>query len=206
MKTGTVYLGALLVVALAGCNRDGAPTNAAEDAMTPPPATATPPDGVPPVGTVPDDGTGMAGMDAGQQEALALLAAVDEHEIAAAEQARSKNVDGAELEFAELMDTEHSKNLEATRALMVADAAESAAVAEQKSKGQAELERLGALDGDAYEDAYIDAMVAGHEDALNMLETRLIPAAQDEAVRQHLSMSRDHVAAHLEKARALQAD
>src|SRR5690606_29564460 len=118
-------------------------------------------------------------------------------------QAKSRNVDGAELEYANMMETAHSQNLEATRALMAADAAEPAAVADLKAKGQAELDRLGALQGDEYEDAYIGAMVAGHQDALAMLDTRLIPAARDEAVRRHLQATRDQVAAHLEQAREL---
>ncbi|MDG6347707.1 DUF4142 domain-containing protein [Luteimonas sp. 8-5] len=200
MKTGMICLAATLAMALAGCNRDRAP--AAADAMsTPPPADTAAADAN---ANVPD--TDMPSADTGQQEALGLLAAVDEHEIAAAQQAKSKNVDGAELDYANMMESAHSQNLAATRALMMADAAEPAAVADLKAKGQAELDRLGALQGDEYEDAYIDAMVNGHQDALAMLDSRLIPAARDAAVRQHLQSTREQVAAHLERARELQAD
>src|SRR5690606_16878822 len=194
-----ICLAAALAMALAGCNRDRTPADG--DAMSTPapettPTTATGPD--------------TAGMDnastGAQQEALGLLAAVDEHEVAAAQQAKSKDVDGAELEYANMMEAAHSQNLAATRALMIADAAEPAAVADLKAKGQAELDRLGALQGDEYEDAYIDAMVAGHQDALAMLDSRLIPAARDAAVRQHLQSTREQVAAHLEQARELQAN
>lgn len=202
MKTGTICLAAALAMALAGCNRDRAPD--ADDAMSTPPAATTPTDGTYPDANAP--GTDMPAADTGQQEALGLLAAVDEHEIAAAQQAKSKNVDGAELDYANMMESAHSQNLAATRALMMADAAEPAAVADLKAKGQAELDRLGALQGDEYEDAYIDAMVAGHQDALAMLDSRLIPAARDAAVRQHLQSTREQVAAHLEQARQLQAD
>lgn len=206
MKTGNVFLGALLLVALAACDRDGAATTDTDDTMPASPATVTAPAAMEPPVTDP----ATAGPDAqtGQAEALALLVAVNEHEIAAAEQARAKSVDGDVLEFANLMDTEHSANLEQTRALMggAATGADSAEVAAQRAKGEAELARLGALDGDAYEDAYVDAMVAGHDEVLRMLDGKLIPAAQDNAVRQHFTTTRGHVAAHLEKARALQAD
>lgn len=203
--TGTFCLGALLAVALSGCNRDAGDDSLMSGDATP--ATTTP-DATRPAddAMVPPVGADMQAAN-GQEEALALLAAVDQHEIDAARQARSKGVDGAELEYAELMEAAHSADLDATRALMVgADAGDSGDVASQKAKGEAELERLAGLEGDAYEDAYIDAMVAGHQDALSLLDNRLIPAARDDAVRAHFNTARGHVAEHLEKARALQAD
>ena len=138
--------------------------------------------------------------------ALSVLVAVNEHEIAAAEQARGKNVDGPTLEYANQMHTEHSKNLAETRALMgsSSDAANDE-VGAQKQKSEAELAALAPLSGDAYEKAYIDAMVTGHAEVLGMLDTKLIPAAQTAGVQQHLAATRERVAMHLEKARELQA-
>jgi putative membrane protein len=49
-------------------------------------------------------------------------------------------------------------------------------------------------------------MVAGHDEALKLLDTKLIPAATDDAVKRHLATTRKHVATHLEKAKALQGD
>ena len=47
-------------------------------------------------------------------------------------------------------------------------------------------------------------MVKGHQDALTLIDTRLLPAATDDNVRAFLTTSREHVAMHLERGRALQ--
>lgn len=216
----------LLLLALAACGPgdDGgdlgdtttAPaTDAAAPAATVPPPTAPEP-------MAPGE---MAAPT--QAEALALLVAVNEHEIAAAEQAREKQADGEVLEYADMMHSDHTANLEATRELAgtATDAADDAAdpatdtgmgeatdpatespkLADLRASGEATLERLSALDGDEYEQAYIDAMVQDHQKALDMLDNQLIPAAQDQAVREHLTTTREKIAAHLEQAQTLQS-
>ena len=143
-----------------------------------------------------------------QAEALALLNVVNDHEVKTAEQAKSKKVKGDVAAYADMMKTEHAKNMADTKALLDKNGgapADSAAITEMKSKGDAETAQLAALDGDAYEKAYIDAMVAGHTDVLNRLDTLLIPAATDEAVKKHLQTTREHVQQHLDKAKEIQA-
>lgn len=142
---------------------------------------------------------------AGDGEALAMVAAVDEHEIAAAEQARAKGVDGDVLAYADLLYGDHSENLARTRALASPGLdSDSPDVMRQREKGEAELAKLAALEGDAYETAYVDAMVKGHTEALAMLDERLIPSARDEAIKAHLTATREHISMHLQKAKALQ--
>lgn len=133
-----------------------------------------------------------------QPEALGMLIAINEHEIAAAEQARSKGVSGAVLEYADLMIEQHTENLAQTQA-MVDGLVPSAEIDAMKAKGAAELATLAALEGEAYAKAYIDAMVAGHAEALNAIDTRMMPAATDETVRAHFTTTRGHVAMHLEE-------
>lgn len=139
-----------------------------------------------------------------QADALAMLAAIDEHEIAAADQAMSKNVTGQVRDYAQMMKTDHSKNLADTTKLGAANST-SPAVTALKEKGQADLRELGNNTGKAYEKAYIDAMVNGHTDALSKLDGTLIPAATDANVRQHLTTTRDTVARHLDKAKEIQS-
>ncbi|HEY4554951.1 MAG TPA: DUF4142 domain-containing protein [Lysobacter sp.] len=142
-----------------------------------------------------------------EADAVGMLVAINEHEIAAAEQARSKNVKGRVLEYANMMHKEHTQNLQQTRALEGSagvTAGTGGDVAAQRTKSEAKRTQLASLSGDAYERAYIDAMVQDHQEALTMLDQRLIPAAQNAALRQHLTMTRDAVARHLEQARALQ--
>ena len=139
-----------------------------------------------------------------QDQALALLVAIDEHEIAVARQAHSKNVDGEVNRYAQMMIDDHTRNLDETRALGASAAAGSAQLDSLRAKGETELERLGNIPDQDYEAAYVDAMVKGHTDALDMLDRMLIPATTDDTVRSHLSATRDRVAEHLQQARELQ--
>ena len=171
---------------------NGGTTAAGTPTATPPADTsATPPAAVP-----------------SQGEALALLNVVNDHEVKAAEQAKSKHVTGDVLAYANMMQTEHGKNMADTKALLDKNGgapADTAAITDMKSKGEAQMQQLAALEGDAYAKAYIDAMVTGHQDALTKLDTMLIPAATDAAVKQHLQTTREHVQKHLDQAKALQA-
>lgn len=231
MKGKLLLMSAIALAILAACDRpanarSGAAEGEVADQTSTPPASAQPASGqsAPGASASNQDASGQSASGqpstmpaqssadakagspvASEGEALMLLMAVNDHEIAAADQARAKKVDGATLDYANLMRDEHGKNQADTRKLARAPAgAESDAVKAQKQKGAAELQTLSRLEGDAYEKAYIDAMVKGHTEVLAMLDARLIPAASTDPVRKHLTMTREHVAMHLERAKALQ--
>lgn len=219
---------ALLLLGVTGCNRNddaagGTNNTPSADTAATDAATATQPTGpaVPP-------GTDAATTPS-QAEAIALLNAVNDHEVKAAEMAKSKNVTGPVLEYANMMQAEHGKNMTDTNALMQqvggananagatagADAAmaagtagsmgaDSARVNEQKAKGEAKRAQLQGLEGEAFARAYMDAMVTDHAETLTLLDSMLIPAASDEAMRNHLTMTRQHVQQHLDRARQIQ--
>ena len=141
-----------------------------------------------------------------------MLTAVNDHEIAAAEQARIKGVEGAVLEYADLLHEEHVQNLAETTEVATATGSTSAAgttdttpVVAQRMRGQVELKALDALDDEAYSKAYVDAMVKGHEDVLTLIDDRLLPAATDERVRKHFTATRGHIAMHLDEGKRLQS-
>ncbi len=165
---------------------------------------------------------GMAG-NMQPAQVIAVVAAVDQNEIDAAEQAREKNVEGEVLEFANTLHTEHTANLEKGTALMAslvtavatpgADAgamggatgATDMAQAERQ-KGEAMLQRLEAMDGEAYAEAWVDAMVQAHSDAIATIDNQLMAAATDEQARNHLTESRAAIERHLERGRQLQGN
>ena len=136
-----------------------------------------------------------------ERAALGVLNAINDHEIAAGGQAFAKQVEGEVADYARMMIDPHSENRRQTTALGADAAAEKAQA--QQQKGQAELARLDAMTGDAYAQAYVAAMVKGHTEALATLDGELIPAATTPAVRDHLTRTREHVAANLERAKAL---
>lgn len=142
--------------------------------------------------------------------ALALVMAVDQHEIAAAEQARGKELSAEAADYADTLFEDHSRNLEATRALISqagatdnVPGADDPMVEQMREKHSDERERLGQLDGNEYERAWIEAMVAGHTEALDTLDNQLIPSADEDELRDHLQASRQAIARHLETAQGL---
>lgn len=155
-------------------------------------------------------------------ETLALVMAVNRHEVAMAEQARDKGVEGDVLAYAEMLDTEHSAAIEADIALaqtISLSPLDTEAVQALEQKGEADMERLAQLDGEAYADAFVDAMVAGHAEALELIDERIgntandgVPAGAtapgganiDQTFEQHLKDTRDAIARHHEMAQALQ--
>lgn len=216
MNTKATLTAAVLSLAvLTACNSGTADRTDTGVAATPD-ATATSGDPAVAPGEIGAGGMGAAADPANtamspggamsEGDAVGMLVAINEHEIAAAEQARSKNVKGRVLEYANMMHKEHTQNLQQTRALegtAGVTAGTAGDVAAQRAKAEAKRAQLASLSGDAYERAYLEAMVEDHQEALTMLEQRLIPAAQNAALRQHLNTTRDHVARHLEQARAL---
>lgn len=206
---------ALMALATTACNRnddtsggaDNTPAATADTATNDATNSGTTAAGTP-TATPPADTTAPPAATPTQPEALALLNVVNDHEVKTAEQAKSKHVTGDVLAYANMMQTEHSKNMADTKALLDKNGgapADTATITDMKSKGEAEMQQLAALDGDVYAKAYIDAMVNGHQDALSKLDTMLIPAATDDAVKKHLQMTRDHVQQHLDKAKEIQA-
>lgn len=180
--------------------------------------------------------TGMA-TNMQPAQVLAVVAVVDQNEIDAAEQAREKNVEGEVLEFANMLHSEHTANMEkgtelmstvggtagamgtagttgtgagagstadTTGAMSGAGGADMAQA--ERQKGEAMLQRLEAMDGEAYADAWVDAMVQAHSDAIATIDNQLMAAATDEQVRNHLTESRAAIERHLEMGRQLQGD
>jgi putative membrane protein len=144
---------------------------------------------------------------AGDGESLAFLVAVDNHEIEGGAQALAKGVGGGVADFARKMQAEHGQNLADTRKVARDNKVaivETAAVKAQKAKGRAESARLAKLSGAAYQRAYVDAMVKGHAEVLDLIDTKLVAQSADPDVVAHLKATRSHVVMHLEAAKALQ--
>lgn len=138
-----------------------------------------------------------------QADALGVLSAINQSEIAAGQLAQQKVTTGPVHDYAARMVQEHGENEQKTKTLSPNERA--AAAVMQKQKGQAELAKLQPLDSAAFQKAYVAAMVKDHGEALKALDQKLIPAAQDANVKAHLTETRAHVANHLAAAQKLQA-
>lgn len=200
MKTLPVIGTLLALVIASGCDRRELP----ENQPTPEPSGATPSTPAPDA-SAPPAAPEPAATDSTKDDSLALglLAALNEHEITAAQQAQSKNVSAPVLAYAKMMEKEHGDNLTKTKTL--GSLASIPEVQAMKDKGKSDLDMLGQKSGKEYESAYVDAMVSGHTEALALIDGRLLSLASTGPVKDHLMETRDHVVMHLEEARKLQA-
>ena len=112
----------------------------------------------------------------GDTTALAVLATVNKDEIAAAKLALTKGMGKGAEEYAHMMVHEHEANLAETKKLKPSGTQHHAELPTQvKKDDEATMAKLKPLEGEAFEKAYIDAMVAGHTKVLGKLDNELLP-------------------------------
>ena len=139
-------------------------------------------------------------------EALALLMAVDDFEIDAAEDAHDKSNDAAVKNYAAMIDADHTQHRKDTKqvakdaGLDAKDTPRVDALQDQLKKERANLDDL---KGAAYDRAYIDAMVKGHQEVLDLIDKEFMPVSLTPRVKDHLAATRKHIAQHLDEAKRL---
>lgn len=147
-----------------------------------------------------------AKLTAAEVSTLATIAAIDKSEILVSVVAANKDVDSDVKDFAKMMIDQHGSNLDQILEMannVSLNGGDSGKIAEQSKK---DLQKLGALHGKAFSIAYADAMVAGHQGALNLIDQRLMKTATTEPVKKFLTDTRATVAEHLEHAKKMQQE
>jgi putative membrane protein len=143
---------------------------------------------------------------ANSAQILSTIVALDANEILAGVQASNKNPSWSVSDFAKMMVKDHGKNM--TEALELANQTHSIPLNPNPDnlhdKGAKELVMLAPLSGDAYNKAYVDAMVKGHEAALSTIDNKLMKSASNADIKNFLTDTRAAVAHHLEEAQKLQ--
>ena len=137
---------------------------------------------------------------------LALLIALDEHEVASAEIARRKLLSQPVADYAKLLFDEHTAHRarsEEIRRAILAEAMEPDELKPVSEAREKSREALEDLDGEQFETAYLDTMVREHADAIRLIDGRLLATAKNDDVVAHLRATRGHLAAHLERAKFL---
>lgn len=148
------------------------------------------------------------GNQKGDAEILASVIAVDLNEVLAAGAAQKKQISEPVMAYAKMLHEEHGKNMGKGMKLgqqIDVTPIDTAAVEKLKTKGAGELAALIPLDGEAFEKGYLQAMVKGHMEVLSMIDGKLLQTADNDALKEHLTETRTHVAAHLEQAKQLQS-
>lgn len=111
------------------------------------------------------------------------------------------------LDYAKMLHVQHAKGAQDTKDLAAkigVTPAETPAVEQLRAKGKEAHGKLTSLMGRDFERAFVDQMAAGHREALQKVEG-FIKTAQNDAVKQHLSATRERTALHLKEAERLQA-
>jgi len=161
-----------------------------------------------PDGDKPGKGSGdKQAKEGGDAEILSFVIAVSGNEIGTAMVACTKKVSPEVLAFAKMMHTEHGKNAAQTLKLgqkIDVTPLDTAAVDKLRVKAAGELADLVPLEGDEFGTAYVASLVKCHTEVLEMIDNELLPKAEHDAVKKHLTDTRAHVAAHLEAAKELQ--
>jgi putative membrane protein len=135
------------------------------------------------------------------------LQAINNGEIEAGRLARDRAQNAEVRRFAEMMVNQHNENNRRVREALTRDNIEprEGAVARQVSdNAQRDLQQLRDARGAEFDRVYINQQVRMHEDALRLIDNRLIPSARDTQLRTLLQDTRQHVSDHLDRAREIQ--
>jgi putative membrane protein len=163
---------------------------------------------------------GLAGMDGaaqskatGDAQILGWLIALNENEVNAAMAAEQKAATAGQgkfssdvLTYAKMLHVQHAKGAQDTKELaakMGVMPAENAEVEQMRAKAKQDQARIAPLGTQEFERAFVDLMATGHRQALQKVEGFLKTAQQD-ALKQHLSATRERVQMHLLDAERLQ--
>ncbi|WP_244940970.1 DUF4142 domain-containing protein [Legionella sainthelensi] len=142
-----------------------------------------------------------------EMDILADIAVIDKTEIILAAVASNKKVSTGVMDFAKFLIDHHGSNL--TQVLEIAHnlhftSLNSNQANKLTTEGNEAMMKLGGLQGKQFDTAYIDAMVKGHQGALDLIDTQLMKKAKTESIKSFLINTRAAVAQHLEMAKKIQ--
>ena len=129
-------------------------------------------------------------------------------DIDAGKLAQKKSKNKEVKAFAKQMVTDHTgvnKSAVALVTKLKVTPAESDVAKSLKSGGDANIAKLKALKGPAFDKAYVDNEVAYHEAVIDALDKTLIPSAQNAELKDTLVKVRPAFVAHLEHAKHIQS-
>lgn len=138
---------------------------------------------------------------------ISILVALNNNEIAGAQEALQKSSDRSVKRYASMLQREHTKNLDKTlklsQELGIAPVPTSTANM-LKRDGKKEMKALTALNGNGFDVAYINDAVKDHTAALKLIDTNLLKNVSNPVLKTQIERTRPHIVAHLEKAQKIQ--
>jgi putative membrane protein len=139
---------------------------------------------------------------------LFILSTVDRAEIEQGQLALNKAQSPRVREFASSMIQQHTASSEEGAQIASTNGMtpeSSAAAAELQQKAAQTLNKLSAAEPSSFDQQYVQSQVTQHQEVLNMIKSRLIPAADNEALLHQLQATQEMVQMHHKHAQDLAA-
>lgn len=130
-----------------------------------------------------------------EAEAIGVLKAIGDAEIAMARTAREISQNDAVLAFARVVIADH----EGIAGLLTAPAQDNEMSAAVRAAGDSIARAFLSMQG-GFNNTYIEEQVKSHQQALQLMDTAIIPSVRDTAVKNLLTQIRPTIAAHLQRA------
>lgn len=143
----------------------------------------------------------------GDSQIIDIMMTVDKGEIAAAQEATKKKVSPSVESYAKYLIQQHQRNLEELAQLakqLGLEPKESDISNSLVTGGKHDLKTLGALQDQAFDKAFIATMVKGHQEGLQLIDTKLFPQTKNPQLKVFVEQFRRMVADHLEKGLEIQ--
>jgi putative membrane protein len=153
-----------------------------------------------------EPGQANASASPSDPQILFILSTVDSAEIEQAQLALNKAQSPRVREFASSMIQQHTASREEGAQIASTNSLtpeSSPAAAELQQKAAQTLNKLSAVEPSAFDRQYMQVQVEQHGEVLNMLKTRLIPAADTEALAHQLRATQEMVQMHHKHAQEL---
>lgn len=142
------------------------------------------------------------------EQVAKVSSVLHEGEIAAAKLAASNGKDAKVKKFAAMMVKHHGeaqKKEEALAKKAKMTPADSPLSMQMAKENESTAATLKALKGAEFDKAYVDSQVKGHEAALEAIDKKLLPAAQNADLKAALTAFRPTVESHLKEAKDIQS-
>lgn len=141
-------------------------------------------------------------------EIAAIVVAANAVDIEAGKLAAARGSSKEVRDFGQRMVTDHTGVNEQAGALVKklgVTPAENATSRSLRDGGKATMEKLGKLQGKAFDKAYVDNEVAYHQAVLDTIDKTLVPNAKNAELKQLIVKVRPAIDAHLQHARHMQS-
>lgn len=131
-----------------------------------------------------------------------IMMTVDKGEIAASQEATKRKLSPSVDLYAKYIIQQHQRNLEELNQLskqLGLEPKESSTSNSMVTHGKHDLKVLAELQGQSFDKGYIDAMVKGHQEGLEVIDSKLLPETKNPQLKVFVEQFRKMVADHLEK-------